>query len=110
MPIRDVNIERGLIRCPPSSKMRRRSRMGICLQLVTSKFWSFLHESIITKIPSAKAVVSADADRSRLNRNRTRELGRSNPKGFQISATPDERSGIVTDTSVVEDQDLEWRS
>jgi hypothetical protein len=34
--------------------------MGICLQLVTSKFWSFLHDSMIAKIPSADVIVSAN--------------------------------------------------
>ena len=47
-------MERSVIEYRPPSKMRRRSTMGICLQLVTSKFWSFLHESIIEKIPSAE--------------------------------------------------------
>lgn len=48
--------------------MRRRSTMGICLQLVTSKFWSFLHELIIAKIPSAELViVSIDKGRDGLN-------------------------------------------
>jgi len=37
------------------------------------------------------------------------ELCGRNSEGFQFFATPDEWSGIVTDTSVVEDQDLEWR-
>ena len=83
--------------------------MGICLQLVTSKFWSFLHDSIITKIPSAGMVVSAGIDRSRLNHNRTGELGRSNSEGFQFLTTPDGGSGIVADTSIIKDKDLEWR-
>jgi len=88
--------------------MRRRSRMGICLQLVTSKFWSLLHDSTMAKIPSAEGIVSAEIDREGSNRDRTGELGRSDSEGFQFFAAPDERSSIIVDTGVVEDQDLEW--
>jgi hypothetical protein len=98
-----------MVKCRLPSKILRRSGMGICLQLVTSKFWSLLHDSIITKIPSAGMVVSADIDYDGLNRDRTGEFGRSNSEGFQFLTTPDERSGVVADTSVVEDKDLEWR-
>jgi len=102
-------MEVGLIGCQPPSNMRRRSRIGICLQLVTSKFWSFLHDSMITKIPSAKMVVSADLNRDRVNYNRTGELGRSEFEGFQSLATPNVRSGIIANTGIVEDQHLERR-
>ena len=43
------------------------------------------------------------------NCNPTGELGRSNFEGFQFFATPDERSGIVANPGVVENQDLERR-
>jgi len=43
-----------------------------------------------------------------MDHNPTGELGRSNPEGFQLFATPDVWSGIVADPGVVEDQDLEW--
>ena len=75
-------MERGAGGYQAPSKMCRRSTMGICLQLVTSKFWSFLHESMIAKTPFAEMGVSNTGGENRSNYNLTGELGRSNPEGF----------------------------
>lgn len=64
----------------------------------------------MAKIPSAEMAVNTDADRNKMNCNRTGELGRSNSKCFQFLATPNKWSGIVPNTSVVEDEGLERRS
>ena len=102
-------MERRIVRCRRPSKMRRRSRIGICLQLVRSKFWSFLHDSITAKMPSAEMVVRAELGHDKLNCDRTGELSRSNFEGFQLLATPNVWSSVIADTGVVEDQDLERR-
>ena len=101
MPVKEVSAGGVLGAHPPSSKIRRRSTIGICLQLVTSKFCNFLHDSIITKIPSAGMTVSVDDERS--NSDHTGELGRSHSELSQLFTASYERSSLVTNASVVED-------
>ena len=62
------------------------------------------------KMPSAEMVVSTGVDFEVPSWEPTCELRGSHPQGFQFIATPDERSSLVSDTSVVEDQNLERRS
>ena len=83
--------------------------MGICLQLVTSKSWSFWHDSITAKIPLAEKLSELTHTANDIC-DRTGELGGSNFKGPKFFTASNERGGVVVDTGVVEDQDLEWRS
>ena len=63
---------------------------------------------MIAKMPSAEMVVSVGVYHEKTTC--TRELSRSSPERFQLFATSDERSSVVANTSVIEDQDLQWRS
>ena len=63
---------------------------------------------MIAKMPSAEMVVSVGMYYE--NMTCTRELRRSSPERFQLFTTSDERSSVVANTSVIEDQDLQWRS